>query len=177
MLVVTGLAACSSAVGQGSGASAAASPEATPRLVTPKSVGGSPGKGPLVISSPAPLPGGKIGSQTVALSDRALVISSVTRHRGANPGSILIDLDLVVRNTSGKAIRNQSAFFQLMGPGGDIFGYQNNTPDNFYRTIEAHASRSGTIEFEIPTAAVSSLYLLYRPEIATETVLTQLKTS
>jgi hypothetical protein len=169
------LAACGSAPGSGSSASAAGAPAVTPRLVTPKPVGGSPGKGPLVISNPAPIPGGKIGSQKVVLSDRTLIINSVTRHRGTNQGSILIELNLVVRNTSEKAIRNESTFFQLIGPEGDTFGHQTNSSDDFYRTIDAHASRSGTIEFEIPTAAASSLSLLYRPEHATETVLTRLK--
>jgi|SRR5450755_2200402 hypothetical protein len=174
MLVVMWLAACGSAPGSGSSAPATAGPAVTPRLVTPKSVGGSPGKGPLVISNPAPIPGGTIGSQKVILSDRTLVINSVTRHRGKSQSSIRIDLNLMVRNTSDKAIRNESTFFQLIGPEGDTFG-QTNSSNDFYRIIDAHASRSGTIEFEIPTAAASSLSLLYRPEHATETVLTQLK--
>jgi hypothetical protein len=170
ILVVLGLTACSSASG-----SPSAGPAVTPHLVTPKPAGGSPGQAPTVISSPAPLPGGKVSSQKVVLKDRTLVINSVTRQGAATKNSILIDLDLVVRNTSGKAITNQAAFFQLVGPGGDTFGYQDNSPDNFYGTIGAHASRSGTIEFQIPSAAASRLYLLYRPEIAKETVLTQLK--
>jgi hypothetical protein len=170
MLVVLGLAACSS--GSGSPSAGAA---VTPQLVTPKPVGGSPGQGPTVISSPVPLPGGKISSQKVVLKDRTLVINSVTSQRAAIKNQILIDLDLVVRNTSGKAIKNQAGYFQLIGPGGDTFGYQDNSPDAFYGTIGAHASRRGTIEFQIPSAAASSLYLLYRPEIAKETVLTQLK--
>jgi hypothetical protein len=174
MLVVIGLAACSSAPAPGSRAAAAAAPTVTPRIVIPKSGGGSPGKGPLVISNPAPLPGGKISSQKVVLSDRTLVINSVTRQRGTNQSSILIHLDLVVLNTSEKAIRNESTFFQLLGPEGDTFGNQGNSSD-FYRTIDAHASRGGTIEFEIPTAAASGLYLLYRPETATETVIIRLK--
>lgn len=170
MMVVLGLVACSSASGSPSAAAVV-----TPRLVTPTPVGGSPGQGPTVISSPAPLPGGKISSQEIVLKDRTLVISSVTSQPAAIKKSILIDLDLVVRNTSGKAIKNQAAFFQLVGPGGDTFGYQDNSPDDFYGTIGAHASRSGTIEFQIPSAAGSSVYLLYRPETAKETVLTRLK--
>lgn len=175
MLVVMWLAACGSAPDPGSGASATAGPAATPRLVIPKSVGGSPGKGPLIISNPAPLLGGKIGSQKVVLNDRTLVINSVTMQPGTNQSSILIDLDLVVRNTSEKPIRNESSFFLLMGSEGDTFSQQDSSSVDFYRTIAVHSSRSGTIGFEIPTAAASSLYLLYRPEIATETVLTQLK--
>jgi Domain of unknown function (DUF4352) len=185
MLVVIWLAACSSAADPGSpaaaaasgshaAAAAAASPAATPRLVKPKPAGGSPGKGPLVISNPAPLPAGQIGSQKVVLSDRTLVIKSVTTQRGKNQGSVLIDLDLVVRNTGGQPIRNESTFFRLIGLEGDTFSQQDNSYA-FYGSIAAHTSRSGTIGFEIPAAAASSLYLLYRPEIATETVLTRLK--
>ena len=105
-----------------------------------------------------------------------MTITSVTFQRGTGPSSILIDLDLVVRNTSGKDIQNKAAFFELIGAEGDTFGDQgNNSLDNFYGAIAAHAARSGRIDFEIPAAAASNLYLLYRPEIATETVLTRLK--
>lgn len=177
ILVVMGLAACGSEPSPGSAAAAAARPTSSPRLVAPKSVGGSPGRGPQVISNPAPLPGGKTGSQQVVLGDRTLVITSVTTHRAASQSSVLVDLNLVVQNTSGKAIKNEPAFFELIGLEGDIFSYQANSSDNFYRTINAHASSSGTIEFDVPAAAASSLYLRYRPEIATETALTRLQTS
>ena len=62
-----------------------------------------------------------------------------------------------------------------MGREGDTFGYRGNRSGTFYGAIGAHASRSGMIEFQIPSAAASGLYLLYRPEIARETVLTRLK--
>jgi hypothetical protein len=172
MLVVIGLAACGSG---NPGANLSPAAAVTPRLVTPTPIGGSPGRGPSVISSPVPLPGGRVGSQEVVLGDRTVIIKSVTSQQAATKNSILIDLDIVIRNTSGKAIRNQAAFFQLVGPGGDIFGYQDNSSDTFYGTIGTHTSRSGMIEFQIPSAAASSLYLLYRPEIAAETVLTRLK--
>ncbi len=64
-----------------------------------------------------------------------------------------------------------------MGPEGDTFGYQYNSSDNFYGTIAAHATHSGTIVFQVPTSATSSLRLLYRPEIATETAIILLKIS
>jgi len=184
MLVVVWLAACGSAADPGSAASATAGgsaasatvrPAAMPRPVIPKPAGGSPGKGPLVIANPAPLPAGKIGSQKVMLSDRILVIKSITTQPAANQGSVLIDLALVVRNTGEKPIRNESIFFRLIGLEGDTFSQQDNSAHGFYGSIAAHTSRSGTVGFEIPTAAASSLYLLYRPEIATETVLTRLK--
>ncbi len=181
ILIVMGLAACGSESSPGSSATApapaapAAHPTGTPRQVTPKSKGGSPGQGPVVISNPAPLPGGQTSSQKVVLGDRTVVINSVTRHRGMSQSSILIDLNLVVQSTSGNPIQNKEKFFGLVGPGGDSFAYQTNSSDNFYRTIGAHTSSSGMIEFEIPAAAASSLYLLYRPEIAKETALIRLK--
>jgi uncharacterized protein DUF4352 len=149
----------------------------TPQLIIPKAARGSAGKGPRVISSPSPVPGGKAGSQQIVLGDRTLVINSVSKQKGASTNSTLITLDLAVRNTSNKAIMNLSTFFQLMGPEGDTFGYQYNSSDNFYGTIAAHTTRSGTIMFQVPTAATSSLRLLYRPEIATETALILLKIS
>ncbi len=173
-LVVTCLAACSSASSQGPGGSAAAGPTATPQLVSPKPLAGSAGTGPHVLPSPARLPGGLAGSQQVVLSDRTLTITSVTSQRRGNQGFVLIDLDLVVRNTSGKTIQNRSVFYQLLGAEGDTFGSEDNGSDNFYGVIDAHASRSGTIQFELPAAAATGLYLLYRPEIATEAVLTRL---
>lgn len=181
------LAACSSAgsnssngkTGTGSQGSrpSAIAATITPQLVTPKASSGSPGKGPLSISSPTPVPGGKAGSQQIVLGDRTLIIYSASKQKGASTNSTLIDLDLAVQNTSDKAILNQSTFFQLMGPEGDTFGYQYNSSDNFYGTIAAHTIRSGLIEFEVPAAATSSLRLLYRPEIAPETAIILLKIS
>ncbi len=162
---------------QGSTPSATAAASITPQLVTPKAASGSPGKGPLVISNPTPVPGGKAGSQQIVLGGRTLIINSVSKQKGASTHSTLINLDLAVQNTSNKAIMNQSTFFKLMGPEGDTFGYQYNSSDNFYGTISAHTTRSGTIMFQVPTAATSSLHLLYRPEIATETAIVLLKVS
>ncbi len=169
------LAACGSVASPESNSPAAAGPVATPQLVSPKPLGGSAGQGPQVISNPSRLPRGQASSQKVALNDRTLTVTSVTSRSGASQGSILIHLDLVVRNTSGKAIQNKAAFFELIGAEGDTFGQQaNNSSDDFYGTVGPHASRSGSIEFQIPAAAASNLYLLYRPEIAKETVLTRL---
>jgi len=149
----------------------------TPQLVTPKATSGSPGKGPLVISSPTTVPGGNPGTQQIVLGDRTLIIYRVTEQNGASSNSTLISLDLTVQNTSHKAIMNLSTFFQLMGPDGDAFGYQYNSSDNFYGPITAYKAHSGTIVFQIPKAATSSLQLLYRPEIAAETVIIRLKIS
>lgn len=176
MLVMMCLSACGHASDPGS-AAAAARPAAAPRFVTPRSVVGSPGKGPLVISSPVPLPGGTSSSQRVVLHDRTLVIKSVTatRQRGLSTGSVVIAVNLTIRGTSDKAIRNESTFFTAIGSEGDTFGPQDNSSGDFYRTIDARGSRSGTIDFEVPAAAASDLYLLYRPEVTAETMLTRLK--
>jgi Domain of unknown function (DUF4352) len=179
MLVLTGLAACSSgsAPAPGSAVAAAAGPTIPPRQITAKAVGGSPGKGPLVVPSPVPLPGGKASSQKVVLGDRTLVINSVTKHQGNNHNqrSVLIELNLMVRNTGKKAIRNESGFFELIGYGGDTFGSKVHSSGAFYGTIGTGGSRSGLIEFQIPAAAASGLFLLYRPENAAETVITRLQ--
>lgn len=143
----------------------------TPQLVTPKSSGGSQGKGPLLIFSPTPVPGGRAGSEEVVLGDRTLIINSVSKQKGASANFAQIYLDLAIQNTSGKAIMNQPGFFQLIGPEGDIFDYQYNSSDNFYGGLPAHTSRSGTIVFQVPAAATSGLRLLYRPEIAAETAI------
>ena len=162
---------------QGSTSSAPAAATLTPQLVTPQASRGSPGKGPRVISSPTPVPGGTAGSQQVVLGDRTLIINSASKQKGVSTNFTLIYLDLAVQNTSDKAIMNLSTFFQLIGPEGDTFGYQDNSSDNFYGTIAAHTTRSGTIVFQVPTAATSSLRLLYRPEIATETAIIFLRVS
>jgi len=174
MLAMICLAACGSTTNPGSGSAATAAPAApaaTPRQVTPKNGGGSPGQGPLVVSGPASLPG---NDRQVVLRDRTLIITGVTRHPGPAHGSVLIDLNLVVRNTSGRPIKNIPAFFQLIGPEGDSFNYLYKSSDNFYRPIGAGTSRAGLTEFEIPAAAAASLSLLYRPEVARDTALIQL---
>ena len=164
MTAVIVLAACSSASDPGHGGSATTGPAAPPSQVTAKPAGGKPGKGPLVVSSPA-------AHQKVLLSDRTLFITSVTARSASKHGSILIALDLVVRNNGEKPIKNESTFFELLGPEGDAFSPQSGRSADFYQPIAAHGTRRGMIMFEIPAAAASDLYLLYRPEIARETVL------
>jgi hypothetical protein len=137
MLAVICLAACGSTTNQGPGSAATAAPAATPRQVTPKNVGGSPGQGPLVVSGPLPGSG-----HQVVLRDRTLIITSVTRHPGPAHGSVLIELNLVVRNTSGRLIKNTPTFFRLIGPEGDSFNYQYKSSVNFYRPIGARTSRA-----------------------------------
>ncbi len=169
------LTACGGASTPSGAALIGAGQPSPPRQVTARPVGSlPPERGPTVIATPVPLPGGATGSQKVALNDRTLIISSVSTHGSALPGSVLIELRLAVRNVSGKPIRNNSAFFGLIGPGGDSLGDEVRTSAGFFGAIGAHANRSGTLEFRVPSAAESGLYLMYRPEITTETVLTRL---
>jgi hypothetical protein len=146
-----------------------------PHQVTPRVVGGGPGQGPLVISNPTPAPGVK-GSEQVALADRVLTVASVRRRKGVNQNFAVIDLDLLIRNRGDQPILNQPTYFQLMGLGGDGFVPRADASGPFYGTIGAQMTRSGTIEFQIPTAAISGLRLLYRPDVATEAVILPLNT-
>lgn len=169
VLAVLGLAACSS------GSAAPTAPP--PRQVTAKPVGGSAGKSPRVIASPTPLPGGKPGSQQVTLSDRTLVINSVTLRPAKQPQSKVIDLSVAVRDTGAQAIRNESGFYELMTPGGDIFSGTAPGAGSFYDPIGSGASRSAVLQFQVPAAAASGLFLLYRPENGADAVLTRLQVS
>jgi len=117
------------------------------------------------------MPDGKVSSEQVVLKDRTLVIGRVSKQNGVNAASSLIMLVLTVKNTSSKPIMNQPTFFQLMGTEGDTFSYQYNSSDNFYGTVPANSSRSGTVVFQVPSAAAHNLRLLYRPEITAETAL------
>ncbi len=150
----------------------------SPVAVKPKPVRGvsqgPSGSGPIVITSPTHISGGNANSEQVVLKDRTLVISSVSKQNGANAASSLITLVLTVKNTSNKPIMNKSTFFQLMGTEGDTFSYQSNSSDNFYGTVPASSSHSGTVVFQLPSAAAHNLRLLYRPEVAVETALVML---
>jgi hypothetical protein len=170
-LFVSLVAACSSASDRGAKPSASVAPQE----FTAKSAGGSPGVGPKVVPDTTATPGGgKRSSQKVVLRDRVLIINDVTLQASDSQGVASIELDLSVQNTGDKDIMNQAAFFRLIGSEGDIFGKQYNSSDTFYGTIDAHQSRRGAISFKTPKAAASTLRLLYRPEVATETAIVPL---
>jgi len=149
-----------------------------PHQVPPKVKNGVGGKGPLVAAGHTPVSGGQVGSRQIVLSDRTLLINSISKQQGVNANSTLVNLNLTVQNTGSKTIQNKSTFFVLMGTEGDTFEYQYNSSDNFYGPMAAHAIRQGIITFQVPTAAAATpLNLLYRPEIVTETALVLLKIS
>jgi hypothetical protein len=87
MLAAICLSACGSTINQGPGSAATAAPSApaaTPRQVTPKNVGGSPGQGPLVVSSPLPRSG-----HQVVLRDRTLSLSLLYRPEGSGEPALI----------------------------------------------------------------------------------------
>jgi hypothetical protein len=129
----------------------------------------TPGVGPKVILSPTPVPGNAQG-QLVALPDRTLVISNVSKVAGADSSSTGISITISVKNIGTKSILNKVSFYQLVATEGDSFGLQPNTNSSFFGNIARQMSRKGTLVFQVPTAALRGLRLLFRSEIATETV-------
>lgn len=136
-------------------------------------IASSPATGPVTITSPTPVPGGGSTSQQVVLQDRVLVINSVKEDTGSG-STVTITLALTVKNTSSKDIQNKVNFYQLVGSEGDVFGLPATTSSPFFGPIAAGSSKSGTLAFQIPSAAVSNLRLLYRSEIPQETVFVSL---
>jgi hypothetical protein len=134
----------------------------------------SNGAAPIEISTSTPVPGGGSTSQQMVLKDRTLVINTVSRQKGANPDPVAINIAITIKNTGGRSIQNQAAFFQLVGAGGDFFG-QTNSSDNFYGSIAPHTTRSGTITFQLPAAAIKNLRLMYRSEVSSEALLIPMK--
>ena len=135
----------------------------------------SHGVGPIVILSPTPVPGGNSSSQMIVLPDRTLMINNVSKQQGSDANSAAIVLIITIKNTSAKSIMNEASFFQLIGAEGDTFGLPSNITSSFFGAIAAKASRDGTLTFQVPTAAISGIRLLYRSEIASETVFVSLK--
>ncbi len=136
-------------------------------VATPTS---TPGTGPLVILTPTPLPGGSSNGQLVTLPDRTLAIYSASKQPGMDANSTAISLVMTINNTGTKPILNQAAYYLLVGSEGDVFGYQSSATAGYFGTIAPHNSRSGTIVFQVPAAAVKGLRLMFRPEIVQETV-------
>ena len=142
---------------------------ATVTSATPGSNTGTSTSGPITINVPTPVVGGGSTSQQVVLPDRVLVIDSVKKNNGSNNLSSIV-MSLTVKNTGNKDIDNKVDFYQLVGAEGDVFGLPASTTSPFFGPIASGSSKSGTLTFQIPAAAVSNLRLLYRSEVASETV-------
>ena len=136
-----------------------------PTAVIPTSNGGGPGTGPTV---------GSNTSGPIALPDRSVAIVSFTKRFEKQNQAEFVDISLTISNQGQSPITNEPRFFSLIGQGGDVFSYQDNSSDNFYLPIDPRTSRTGLIEFEIPAAAAKGLQLLYRPDVATDTVIARL---
>ena len=130
----------------------------------------TPAKGPQTILTPTPIAGGGASSQQVTLADRTLIISNVSEQQNSSTNATAVTLVMAVHNTGTKAIQNQASFYELVGAEGDIFGLQSSATPSFFGTIAAQGSLNGTIVFQVPSAASSGLRLLFRPEVASETV-------
>jgi hypothetical protein len=170
------LAACGSSGHSGSTPPSGSSPAAqqsSPTAATAGTPTATTPAGPLTITSPTPVPGGSSNSQQVVMQDRVLVINSVKQDSGSG-GISTITLALTIKNTSSNDIQNKVNFYQLVGSEGDVFGLPPTTSSPFFGPIAAGNSKSGTLAFQIPTAAVSNLRLLYRSEVPQETVFVSL---
>jgi hypothetical protein len=141
-----------------------------PVLVQGTSIASTPGVGPTVIFTPTTVPGGNEHSQLVTLSDRLLTITNMRKQAGTDSNSIAINLTITIKNTSGKTINNDAAYFQLISTEGDTFGLQSSISPSFFGTIASQSSRSGTIIFQVPASAIDGMRLMYRPEVSTETI-------
>jgi hypothetical protein len=109
------------------------------------------------------------------LPDRSLVISNVSKVAGTNSGSTGISITISVKNIGTKSILNHASFYQLMVAEGDTFGLQSGTNSSFFGNIARQTARKGTLVFQVPTAALGGIRLLFRSEIAAETVFIPLK--
>src|SRR6516165_10286456 len=154
------LAACSSHADRVQ--SAVANSASIQRVVTPRPVGGSAGKGPVVVPAPSSTHG-EPATQQVVLGSSTLTVNGVTQHTASDPKSTLVDLNLVLQNNGDHGIVNQSTSFELIGPDGDTFANRSSDSGPFYGSIGGHAVRTGIVEFEVPKAATSGLNLIYRP--------------
>jgi hypothetical protein len=157
------LAACSD-----SGGTKAANKSSSPSVVVPTAIGGGSGQGPIY---------GSNSGSPISLPDRSIAIESFTERYQKSNKAEFVDISMTIANNSAAPINNEPKFFELIGQGGDVFSYQDNSSDTFYGPLGPHDSRTGLIEFEIPAAAAKGLELLYRPDVATGTVIARLNPS
>ncbi len=133
----------------------------------------TPGTAPIVVLTPTSQ-GGSISKQTITLADRTLTLGQISQKPGADASSTAVSISITITDNSAAAIQNKSTFYQLVGAEGDAFGIQSSVTPGFYGSIASRQTRSGTVTFQVPTGAAQRLQLLYRPEVATETVLVPL---
>lgn len=153
----------------------------TPTIQSGTVVANTPGVGPTIIAVVTVEAGAttvatgntatSMPQQVITLADRTLIIGNVSKQAGTDASTTGISLTITVTDTGKAPIMNEATFYQLEAAEGDSFGTQSSVSANFYGSIPPHGSRQGTIVFQVPTGAVKGIQLLYRPEVATETVL------
>jgi Domain of unknown function (DUF4352) len=146
-------------------------------VVQGTSIGGTSGNGPTVILTPTRVPGGNQQSQLVSLPDRIIAITNLTKQAGSDSNSISINLTITVKNTGLKTINNDATYYQLISAEGDTFGLQSDAPQEFFGSIAAQSSRSGTITFQVPAGALNGMRLMYRPDVSSDTTFVPLNLS
>ncbi len=139
-------------------------------VVQGTSIASTPGIGPTVILTPTKVPGGNEQSQLITLPDRVITITNLSKQAGIDSNSIAVNLSITIKNTGAKTINNDAAYFQLISAEGDTFGLQSNVASNFFGSISSQSSRSGTIIFQVPSGAINGIRLMYRPDVATDTI-------
>lgn len=184
MLIVL-LAACSGSGSSGGSGNTGNTSAITPTIQSGTAIDSTAGVGPTVIQNTVGAgstgvvtgtgtPQSNTGNpqkQVITLADRTLTIGPVSKSAGSDASSTTISLTLTVTNIGKAPIMNEASFYQLEGAGGDAFGLQSSVSAKFYGAIPPQGSHQGTIVFQVPTAAVSGIHLLYRSEVAGETVL------
>lgn len=162
-----------------SGTVEASTPGAGPTVITVVTVTPTSVSTSVTGNTATPTPQGTQGNpqqQVIMLTDRTLTINAVSKQAGSDASTTAVGLTITVTNTSPSPIMNSATFYQLVGAEGDSFGTQSSVSANFYGSIPSKGSHQGTIVFQVPTAALSGLRLLFRPEVATETTLIPLNT-
>jgi|SRR5579863_1755244 len=155
-----------------SACSTATSGSPPPKVIKPKSIGGSAGVGPRVISKTAASSHAPPGAQVIALGDRVVTLKAISGQPSGGASEITIVLSVTIRNISRKMIFNRSRFFLLIAPGGDTFSPEaGSATRHFYDPIRADTTRHGSVKFALPVGAATGLHLLYRPEVPTEAVI------
>jgi hypothetical protein len=109
------------------------------------------------------------------LRDRVVTIKKVTQEASAN--TTVIRVDVVVRNTGVSPFPDQTARFQVMTPEGDVFQARAISAPARPEAIAGGESRAATLVFDVPSAAVASSRLAYRPAADAQTVFMDLQTS
>jgi hypothetical protein len=151
--------------------------QARPTVVYGTSIASTPGVGPTVIPMPTTASSGNLHGQLVRLADRTFTLSSVSKQAGPDSNSTAISLTMTIKNTSAKPIMNEATFFQLISSEGDTFAVETSVTPNFFGAIGPRSSRTATLVFQVPSAAVNGLHLLYRPEVPTEAIIVALNFS